>query len=377
MPRRDYVRRKYPEHLVDEIRKKQYETTMIDVPVTVKPIPDCDVKGAMDPRLYDSQKKMALMMRFLPKKMMQMDFSMKGVQRLRKLFNKVDSTHFVEGVKETLFTVKADDGYEIPMVRFESSNTLDNAPILYFIHGGGFFAGSSDVIAEALRYIVDRTGVIAIGVNYRLAPENPYPRGHKDTYQALEWVYDNATSFGADPNKIFVAGDSAGGNLTIYCSNQCINNNKRMIRGQIILYPTVNMGGIKDEYTEFSIDKFEMYDKHRKLLEPGIMMFADAQVSIGQVLGTDEIMNVDLTPYMEVSAKMPPTFMTCGEHDALIIESLAYARQLVEQGVPTTFTMYKGMGHAYIDHMGNYPQAEDCSIDIGNFILKESGLIIE
>lgn len=362
--------RKYNQDLVSKIKDNETIIVKQGVEVINKPIPDCDIKGAMDPRLYKSSRMMGLMMKFLPKSLFKFDTSPKGIAKLRKPFNNVDSTNFVDGVTEEKFEIESFDGYKLPMYKFTSSKTLDNAPILYFIHGGGFFAGRTDVVAEALRYIVDKFGIIAFGVDYRLAPENPYPLGHKDTYAGLNWIYDHAKEFGGDPSNIYVAGDSAGGNLTLYNANQNIIDNKDMIKGQIILYPTVNMGGIVDENTKFSIDKFDIYDKHKHLLTPMIEMFASMTGEIGNILGTDEVMNLDLTPYMNVSDKMPRTLFTCGEHDALLIESLAYAKKLVDLGVDTKFTMYRGMGHAYIDHMGNYPQAEDCANDIGEFIME-------
>lgn len=209
--------RKYSIELVSAIQKKQYVDKIDGEDVIIKPIPDCDIPGAMDPRLYKSMKKMAFILRFLPKGLIKMDNSPKSIERLRKMFNSVDSTPTVTApIDIEAFTIKANDGYDIPMKKFESKHTLDNAPILYFIHGGGFFGGSSDVVSEALKMIVDNTGIIAYAIDYRLAPENPYPNGHEDCYSGLEWIHANTKSQGGDPNNIFVAGDSAGGNLTAY-----------------------------------------------------------------------------------------------------------------------------------------------------------------
>ncbi len=363
--------RKYSEHLVKAIRDGQYEDHKRGVSVIMKPIPDCDIDGAMDPRLYESSKKMAMMMKFLPKKMM--EINVKNIERLRKPFNNVDSTNFTVGIERIQKHVTAEDGYDIPISIFSTKDGLDNAPILYFIHGGGFFAGSSDVVAEALRYIVKETGVIAIACDYRLAPEHPYPQSHKDTFTVLEWIYNHASDLNADKDNIFVAGDSAGGNLTAYCTNRSLDENKPYVKGQIILYTTLNMGAVQDEYTKFDINNFEIYEKQRKVIEPGIQMFASATSALNDILGVEDVLNKDLTPYMDVSKDLPVTMFTCGEHDALITETIAYAKKMTDLGNVPEFTIYKGMGHAYIDHMGNYPQAEDCALDMGDFILRHSG----
>lgn len=363
--------RKYDPELVKKIQEKQYKEVKRGVEIIVKPIPDSDIKGAVDPRLYKSLKKMGLLMKFMPKNLMKMDGSPKSNERLRKIFNSVDSTPIVtEKVEEMHQTVKAEDGYEIPITIFKSEKTLSNAPILYFIHGGGFFAGRTEVVAEALKLFVTTTGMIAVGVDYRLAPENPYPLGHTDCFTVLKWIGEQATKLGGDRKNIFVGGDSAGGNLTLYCSNRDIEEGTQLVRGQILLYPTVNMGGIKDQYTTFTLDDIDMYEKHEALIKPGIEMFSQAQDMLEKILGSNDVMNKYLTPYADVSPKSPVTMISSGEHDYLTIESLAYAKKLKDLGVDVTFTYYCGLGHAYIDHIGNYPQAEDCINDIAAFIRK-------
>lgn len=364
--------RKYDMALVDKIKEKQYQIKRRDVAITVKPIPDCDITGAMDPRLYQTQKKISLLMKFMPKSLMKFDASPKSIKRLRKMFNSVDATPIVEEkIAEMNFTVKAEDGYEIPMIRFQTETPIENSPVLYFIHGGGFFAGSIDVIREALRLFVSQTNMIAVSIDYRLAPENPYPIGHKDCYSGLRWLADHVTEWGGDPQSIFVAGDSAGGNLTAYCSNRDIEEKRQDVCGQILLYPTLNMGGIKDQYTEFDINRdVAMYKKHESVIRPTIEIFSGMTSGLSEILGTDNVMNKYLTPYMSVSEKMPPTMITSGEHDFLTFESLAYAKKLVDLGVDTTVTIYNGMGHAYIDQIGNFPQAEDCIYDMVDFVRK-------
>lgn len=366
--------RKYDISLVQKIKDKQYIENKKGVDVIIKPIPDSDIKGAMDPRLYRSMKKMSLLMKFIPKNLMKMDASPKSIQRLRKIFNSVDSTPIVtEPVERIEKTVRAEDGYQIPITIFKSEKTLVDAPILYFIHGGGFFAGSTDVVAEALKLFVTKSGMIAVSVDYRLAPEHPYPIGHTDCYSVLKWIGQHAHEFGGDSKNIFVGGDSAGGNLTAYCSNRDIEDQGHLVKGQILLYPTVNMAGIKDEFTTFKIEDVDIYEKHASIIKPGMEMFGEASNMLESLLGTDDIMNKYLTPYVDVSAESPVTFISSGEHDFLTTESIAYGKKLKDVGVDVTFTYYCGLGHAYLDHVGNYPQAEDCVDDMIAFIEKNRG----
>ena len=256
------------------------------------------------------------------------------------------------------------------MYIFKGEHTLEHAPILYYIHGGGFFAGSTAVVEEAMKVIVAHTQIIVCSIDYRLAPEHPYPTGHEDCYAGLKWVYAHAAELGGDPQNIFVSGDSAGGNLTLYCTNRSLEDKLPMVKGQLILYPTVNMGGVSDKHVDFSKDKYDISRKHARAINMTLNMMGDTGGALGTILGTDDVMNHYLTPYMDVNPNMPPTFVTVGEHDFLKIETLAYARKLVKAGVETKTIVYKGLGHAYLDRIGFLPQSEDCAIEMGNFILK-------
>ncbi len=368
------MERKYSGLLLQQIAERQAIQSLNGIDILVKKIPDCDIAGAMDPRLYKDTKKMALMMKFLPKILGPMDFSSpKTLRILRNMFNKVKSIPIVKKkIAITTHYVTASDGYQIPIRKYHSETLKQKAPILYFIHGGGFFGGSPDVVDEAIKLIVEHTDILAFSIDYRLAPEHPYPTGHEDCYAGLKWIYAHALEHGGDPQNIFVAGDSAGGNLTQYCTNKDLDNDLHMVKGQLLLYPTVNMGGVEDEYSTWTKEKYEIYSKHQTAINMSLDMFNGASNALGQFLGTKEVLNKYLTPYLEVNPNMPPTFITVGEHDFLKVETLAYARKLVAAGVETTTILYKGLGHAYIDYIGVYPQSEDCAIEMGQFILNHT-----
>ncbi|WP_411167622.1 alpha/beta hydrolase [Clostridium sp. MB05] len=365
--------RKYSQELLEKIKEKQEVINYKGTKVLVKNIPDSDEKGAMDPRLYKDMKKQFTIMRFMPKGMMKMDTSPKSIGKLRAMFGEIKSTPIVEKNIDIIHeTVKANDGYSIPIRIYKSKTMKENAPILYFIHGGGFFGGSPDVVEELVKLIVEKTDILAVSVDYRLAPENPYPTGHEDCYSVLRWIYDKANTLGGDKKNIFVAGDSAGGNLTQYCTTKDLESNLGMVKGQLLLYPTVNMAGIEDEYFKWSKDEYEMAPKYKSGLEMMLGMFDGLSGGLKDVLGTDDVKNGYLTPYIRDLKGLPPTLVTVGEHDYLKVECLAYAAKLTKAGVDTTTILYKGLGHAYGDNIGVYPQSEDCAIEMGNFILKYS-----
>jgi len=365
--------RKYSQELLDKITEKQKIVNMKGVEVLVKNIPDSDEIGAMDPRLYKDMKMQMLLMRFLPKSAFKMDASPKSLNKLRKMFNGVKSIPTVERKINIIHeTVKAADGYKIPVRIYKTEAKKKNVPVLYFIHGGGFFAGSPDVVEEALKLIVEKTDILAVSVDYRLCPENPYPAGHEDCYSVLKWIYQNAERFGGSNNNIFVAGDSAGGNLTQYCTTKDMEEGLAMVKGQLLLYPTLNMANVEDEYFKWSKDEYDIAPKYKAGLEKMLGMFDGMSGALGEFLGTTDIKNEYLCPYIREPKGLPPTFITVGEHDFLKVECLAYAAKLTKAGVETKTVLYKGFGHAYIDNIGVYPQSEDCAIEMGKFILEHS-----
>lgn len=365
--------RKYDTDLLVKLKERESTTDYFGVPVRVKNLPDCDEKGAMDPRLYNDQKSMLKLLKIVPSSLMSkfMKFDEKSLPNMRKMFNGIKSVPCVEAkIAIENRTVEAQDGYKIPIRIYRGENTSDNSPILYYIHGGGFFGGSPDVVEESVKMFVEKTNLCAVSVDYRLAPENPYPTGHNDCYTVLKWIYENAPSFGGDKEHIFVAGDSAGGNLTQYCTTRDREDGENKVKGQLLLYPTLNMAMVRDEYYDPDKAVFETTKKQGKGLNKMISMFGSMSGGLETILGTADVNNDYLNPYTRDPANNPPTFLTVGEHDFLKIETLGYGVKLNKAGVETEMVLYKGFGHAYFDNAGVYPQTEDCVEEMGKFILK-------
>ena len=366
------MKKKYEERLLQLLKEKEENTEYYEAPLLVKNLPDCEEKGAMDPRLYNDMKKQMKIFAFMPARFMKMDTSEKGIAKLRKMFNGVKSIPCVEGeIKIQEKKVKAEDGYEIPVRIYKKQGALEqNLPILYYIHGGGFFGGSCDVVEESVKMLVDKTGICAVSVDYRLAPEHPYPVGHQDCFSVLKWIYENAEQFGGDRNHVFVAGDSAGGNLAQYCATRDREEKINLLKGQLLLYPTLNMAGIEDEYFKPGMENFEMAPKQKRGLTKMIGMFSGMTAGLEPILGTKDIKNDYLNPYTKEAKNNPPTFLAVGEHDFLKLETLGYGLKLHNAGVETKMVLYKGFGHAFFDNTGVYPQCEDCIEKIGKFILE-------
>lgn len=366
--------RKYDVKLVQLLKDRQVQGEYKGAPLIIKRLPDLDEEGAMDPRLYEDSKKMLKMLRWAPKFMLKMDTSEKGLNNLREMFNGVKSVPVCEAdVKVEKMEVEAKDGYKIPVYHYTQSNTSKDLPVLYYIHGGGFFGGHHGVVEESLKVMCEKYAFNIFSVDYRLAPENPYPVGHEDCYEVLKYIYNHAEELNIDKNKIFVGGDSAGGNLTQYCSTKCVEDGVAMVKGQMLLYPTLNMCGVEDEFFKWSSDLYKMTKKQKKGLSKMLTMFGGMTDGLAPLLKITDAHDDYLNPYTRKNPeKNPVTFITVGEHDYLKVEALAYAAKLNKAGVDVTTVVYNGLGHAYFDNCGVYPQCEDCIDEMAAFMNKNA-----
>ncbi len=181
------MERKYNEVLVRNLKEKIVMEEWKGTKVIYKRLPDSNEEGAMDPRLYEDSKKMMRMLKFIPKGMIKMDTSEKGLASLRETFNGIKSIPIVEsGVDTKEYKVIVKDGTELSLYRYTTEKTDENSPVLYYMHGGGFFAGHHGVVEQSLKLMCQKFDFNIFSVDYRLAPENPYPIGHNDCYDVLK-----------------------------------------------------------------------------------------------------------------------------------------------------------------------------------------------
>lgn len=130
---------------------------------------------------------------------------------------------------------------DIPLrLYYPSQVTQTKLPIFLFIHGGGFTSGDLDTHDVLARAISSGARCIVVSVDYRLAPENPFPAGLEDVYAALLWVRDNASGLGGDEARIIVGGDSAGGNLAVATALLSRDREGPELLGQWLMYPVLS-----------------------------------------------------------------------------------------------------------------------------------------
>ncbi|MGI9293237.1 MAG: alpha/beta hydrolase [Pseudomonadales bacterium] len=213
-------------------------------------------------------------------------------------------------------------------VRVYRPPDAENLPVLLYFFGGGWIYGSIDAVDGVAKYISQRAQVVVVSVGYRLAPEHPFPAAIDDAYSALLWAQANATMFGGDPNKLAVAGDSAGGNISAVLTLLTRDRKGPKIGYQGLIYPVTNAQSQASDAGE-----------------PRAMLRAYAP---GQ-----DLANPYLSPLLADSHEgLPPGIVITAQHDELLQEGKAYAEKLKAAGVDIEYVNFDTMGHGFISMIG-------------------------
>ncbi|VAV86617.1 hypothetical protein MNBD_ALPHA06-2131 [hydrothermal vent metagenome] len=222
-------------------------------------------------------------------------------------------------------------------------------PGLVFFHGGGFLVGDLAGYDNAVRRLAASARIRVLSVEYRLAPEHPFPAAHDDAQAALLWVFANAEKLGLDPGQISVGGDSAGGTLSAWLA-QWASQTGIVLHSQLLLFPLLQL--------------VEARSNQRKSPE-GHILGKPALMAIRKHFAVDADLNDPrLSPlYGAKSPNLcPALIVTCGL-DPLHAEGKAYADMLVAMGVKVDALHFKLMPHGFINLTALVPGAEAASLD--------------
>jgi len=350
----------------DKLVSLLHERTSVErrdgVQFLLKRIPDSEAEGELDRRVLEITKQQAAAMAAMTMPdFSKMDLFETGrMMRAQMGWKNNDVTR--TGIATSSRTIDGTDG-PIP-IRIYTPAQGTAMPAVLFFHGGGFVGGTLDVVENPCKALAEYAGAVVVSVDYRLAPENPFPAGLTDCFDAVKWVYAHADELNVNRTQIAVCGDSAGGNLATICAMKDAEQGLGMIGYQALIYPTTNMAAAETDDFAWSLDAYTI-NNHRELISAGLLGMGQS-VNIldllylqGRVAATDPYAS-PLLADEEALRSMPETMIVTAEYDYLRLECEAYARKLARAGVPTTLVQYNGMDHAFIDKIGQYPQAEDC-----------------
>ncbi len=219
-------------------------------------------------------------------------------------------------------------------------------PMLVFFHGGGFFIGSIDTHDPVCRELAARSGWLVVSVEYRLAPEHPFPAAADDCFSALQWCAAEAASISGDPSRVAVGGDSAGGNLAAVSALRARDEGGPELLLQVLIYPVTDAGCATDSMTRNGEGYF--------LTSSGMQM--------SWSLYTPDVATRDhpyASPLRGDLAGVAPALVITAEFDPLVDEGEAYTKRLADAGVAVEVTRYDGMIHGFVQMLAVTPRATD------------------
>lgn len=237
------------------------------------------------------------------------------------------------------------------MVRMYKPTEADDLPVVVFLHGGGFVLGDLDSHDNVCTALANRAEALVFSVDYRLAPEHPFPAALEDSYAALQWADRYAGDLGGDPDRLAVGGDSAGGNLTAALALLASDRDGPKIDRQLLIYPAVATTPV--------VSRPESYAENGE----GYFLETDEMEWFQRSYVQDPIhaRNEYAAPLLaqDLSGLPPASIVTAG-FDPLRDEGIEYAQRLADDGVSVTHRNYEAMIHGFVSMTGMISQADAC-----------------
>jgi acetyl esterase len=208
-------------------------------------------------------------------------------------------------------------------------------PTLIYYHGGGWVIGNIETHDSTCRRLANKSRCQVISIDYRLAPEHPFPTPTEDALLAFRHIRDNAAQFGADAARLAVGGDSAGGNIAAVICQTCKQTGEAMPAFQMLIYPATDA---------------RLQTESHKLFADGYFLTSELMAWFWQAYtpaGADPA-DLRLSPLLAPDlGGLPPAFVLTAGFDPLRDEGRAYADRLIDAGVKTTYVNYPGTIHGF------------------------------
>ncbi len=243
---------------------------------------------------------------------------------------------------------------KVPVRLYKNSNRSQQRVIVYY-HGGGFVLYGIYSHDYACRRLCRMNDCIVVSVDYRLAPEHPWPAAHEDAFAALQWVRENIAAYGGNAEDLVLAGDSAGANLSACMAHRCKKANIPLT-AQVLIYPWVD-GKLNNP----SIEK----NGKDYLLERDTMFWFQKQYTPRK---EDQCLP-ELSPYYETDfTGLAPAFILTAQLDPLKDDGYKYHQQLKDAGNVVRYQEYPYLFHGFFNIPGVHPLAMKSYSDVREFL---------
>jgi acetyl esterase len=267
----------------------------------------------------------------------------------------VGRTH--RGVRVEKAAAVATDGTSLALRIHRPKNAAtDPLPVIVNFHGGGWVSGDLRHAEWWASSLAAEAGVLVVSVDYRLAPEHPFPGPAEDCYDATVWIAEHAGELGADPARLAVMGDSAGGNLAAVVALMARDRGAPDIALQVLIYPAVELS-----------HPFPSVDENANA---PILGRKDVRTNARNYFhkSTGDRTDPYASPLRAKHEGLPPALVQTAQYDPLRDEGAAYADALREAGVDVEYVNYVDSVHGYISLPGLVPEAKNALADAVEFV---------
>lgn len=220
-------------------------------------------------------------------------------------------------------------------------------PVLLYMHGGGWVMSSVNAVDPAVRLLANEAKVIVVSIDYRLAPEHPFPAAHEDTSSAFDWVEAHAKEIGGDPERIGIGGDSAGANMAAWVSQKRLEAGRPGPKAQLLYYPALDLDlNHQDKYPSFKTFGLGYLGDHWfTRMARGLTFLNPSQSDAASPLLAKSFRN------------LPPSIVITAGFDMLRDQGREYARKLTSDGVNVDYRHYPSLVHGFMQYSGTVDDA--------------------
>jgi len=271
----------------------------------------------------------------------------------------------VGAVHERVEVAGAGPGVSADVILPPSPHAEGPWPVLVYLHGGGWICGSPTTHAKLARRFAER-GYLVFNIDYRLAPEHPFPAPLDDCVAAIRWAGQVAAEYGGDAARLAVGGDSAGGNLSAAAAVALADDPSVEIRAALLIYGVFDFAKLGDD------EAISKLADQPELAAAGDQMI---ELMAGSYLGADRAAALLADPRVSpihAASELPPSHVVCGTGDPLIAQARDLEAALREAGVEHEYVEIENMPHGFAQ-MEFFPQAQQAIDAMTSFLKKQLG----